>query len=525
MDKLQGLVEHHTILPARASQLSKAYRKDSQNSETSVNLMDELLASVMADTSAERDYNDLASSAQALFDIAIRVAPLRSPKELRLETPWLQKMFIHVAKHFYFFDHHSASVDLQNCSCRLVHAMLRVAVDHGICFDRPVLEQIIQRLFDGFDLAHDSYWELIGVCMEMNASIFASRPPSGNADDQSTEVGPQTISFSLFDSIRKHDQARMRDPHILDTAQTAMSVRHIPILKSVIFPLIHAFADARDLDSFLKFWQDQLTIVMQECNHWGGTVWEETELLQLIRGLTESSLTTGQIEQLFRSTSNMLSSMIAQDVDGPTHTAPCMAMLIILESILSGCTSDPILQKLKQAASTLQELCFGSHITNVTWSNAFSSRFWRLFATLNNRWALPANRVDQTQRTAEVALETVLQSVAGPVTDAEGLTDHVASSGREAYGEKVQALRFILSLAPSEHGSEDQSAENSITASLSVWIGKILNRYTPFPTRGTEPEPGGWDNRSWNVGNEPSTPAEFAVASLVLIVHHPSVLK
>ena len=539
VDALQELVMHHAILPARASQLIEANSNDSQSSDRPANLMDELLASILTETPVEPDRNYQVLSIKALFQIAVRVAPPRSPKERRLETSWLQKLFTHITEHLSFFDSGSASVGQRDSSCALVQGMLRAAVDQGFRFDRLVLERIVHRLFEGFQRTHDSFWGIISACMEMDANIFVSRSRSS---DHSSEVSPNQLLYSLFDNIRKHHEDQIRDRSSSGAVQTTTMVERSAILNHVIFPLAQAFADARDFNDFLGYWQSQLAIVLQGCNHWGATIWEDEELLQLIRGLAEPSLTIGQIEQVFLSTCNMLSSMIAQNVDEATDVAPCMAMMIVLESIVSGCTTDMSLQKLKHAAFAFQKLCFSTDFPKFTRSKTFKSRLWRLFATLNNRWPLPTDHLDPIMHTAIIAVEAVLENVEEPVVDTKRTTTQEAPSAWQAYSEKVQALRFILSLASTEKGSQYQSAGNSIIAPMSVWVEKILNWVTLSSDGGIESKTQCWDplsweiqnepetpqdpvNPSWEIRNDPSNPAEFAIATLVLIVHSPSVLR
>lgn len=472
---LEDLLVNNVILPARASFISsKSWKKAEGEDPTS--LTAELVLRPLAEIPhAKSGEFTLVSSAglessaiPLLFSVAIRSLPRATPKQRSIEDSWLRHLLS----------------QLEHCTHKLVsqiaptlqspqytstlNRMLREALDHKVRLDGSICEVTLARIVSISDKefgVSDTpiYWTLIGLCLEIDANHFVT----SSSVDKSSDGNP--------DTVQNRDLAAVLSQITNTDGQSTpySDVDYNTKLLKVVLPLAEAFASARVLTAFLLHWEEQLTICQPRRSEdtansgLSKIIWEDERLILLVGRLMESSLTPGQIEQVFQKIfTNLIPS---ESVDSEDHSGS-MANLVILDCVVGGLAKKPSLKQLEQTIHSLYLSILGIVSSGSSWPSEQSWRLWRILTTLNERWPLLQTSITREEAEGlamDEAAELIKHSVSAESTNVG-----------QVYLKELHAFSFILSLASVQNIKTDiPRPETDRAASV---IETILNYRQSF---------------------------------------------
>ena len=524
---LEGLVISYIILPARLAHLNAIQPLDLQNSDIPADLLDDLLASATANENLDTPLKDSLNPATMLYSIAIKCRPRRTPKQRRIESSWLQKLIAHVAESSSFFESPMHPVDRHTNPYVILRDMLRIALDHDVHFDSSFLERVLKHLFDFFDISVTTHWEIVSLCMAMDANVLVNASQSSAVNGEASQGVPNKLLQSLFENIIKHGRESSIDNVLSNTTKNATAAEHFTILKGIILPLAHAFAKSRNLAGFLRYWQEQLITSQYSDYSWDVSIWENNELQQVVEELVDPSLTVAQIEKVVLTIKDEIASMSEHAIRDTAISKACISRLVVLECVFAGCTTQLTLHRLSNTVSSFYSMVLQLVITNTSLPRHFKSSVWRILSTINVRWPTQEGDSNAIVGAAKMAFATVIEESQGvDEIEEDSMISTKADTARQIYREKFQAFRFVLSFASVEALNGGFIADVDVYAQVIVWVMMVVDRFTLSETGKCYVGVGATHySPPWDVREEPTMEEEFAIASLALIVQCPRVLQ
>lgn len=322
---------------------------------------------------------------------------------------------------------------------RTIKSMLHEALDHNVLLDISMLETLLS-IFSGLfsessgpDIVD---WDLVSLVLKINPDVFIrlSSPRQSN----------KFLTTMLTRITKIRFEVSMEDSHESN------------VITGVVIPLVQAFVHARDLPRFIEHWGKELTCYYQRLEEQAKetSIWEDSHLSQTIADFVESALTTGQLRQV------LLEAQADLTLTESSETIRPLASLVILDSAISGCTSDAIIENVmgtvQHLYTSLLNLASNDRFTNIPkmW------RVWRILTTINIRWSIPHATPD-----CKDAEDHVLRR-------ALRLVDYDASKCN--FTEELHAFYYILSFAaPEKSGTE--MLQNSPCQMIRLAVETVMN--------------------------------------------------
>ena len=401
---LENLLIDHVVLPLRSSFLSLASAYEVEN-EVSLTSFSERMVSLLRSffpqlenpflrADWKTDKHLALSVISLLFDVAIRCKPRNTPKLRRLENPWLEQLFIKLAKCAETLFPPVSSFRAQKDYIRIIKWMLRKAVDHQVQLSISSTEALLDQasgLFQGIsdsniesrvDLEDDNTmeWDLVSLCILNDSDAFVIPSSAATSNDTYAYRPPNKYLSALLKTIT--DQVCYKsseEDHDYDFKLT-----------QVIEPLCSAFVRARDLTGFLEHWREQLNIVQgrQRCqeNYIGvaSSIWEDERLLLYVAPLVEPSLTVGQISRVLSTATRDLAHCIPNVLNDKSLP---LSSLIMLDCVFIGLCRDETFVKLESTTLSVFSL-LGIVIPRPSQlTSTHDWRVWRIASTITDRWS------------------------------------------------------------------------------------------------------------------------------------------
>lgn len=486
---LHKLIAGHIIMPARAAFLETTQPGKLVSSGVAALPVEELFHPLQLECSRELENDFLQGpkgpSTGALvmfpmtFHLIIRCTSLDTTRRRTTEMPWLQYMFVYLARCASIPIPAPTSSPPATSSLRVLKKMLEIGITSKLFLDASILEDIMSR-YSGIVSEEPSKvdWELVGLCLKLDPNIFLMPSSSGEKGKiRPAEYG----SYFLAPLLSSITSVGLRTPQ-------EVPVLYNNILKDILLPLVAAFAHARGLDRFVEHWQEQLCICedSRRVSTSDLTIWEDEELLHLVARLLEPSLTTGQIEKIFHTAYADLEKRF--DFGGDNVGAVGWVSSVITECIVDGCTKEAVTDKLSRTAQMvyhislriLQESPY--RVAKLRW------RLWRVTASIRSHWPGTSSprkvsglEIAAESRALEKALETLLNS-----------TGFVWSA--QHFMEGLQAFKFILSFAPNVQQADLETSflQPEIESAIE-WVISCLKEQLEQIDPYRDP---GWDGRA-----------------------------
>ena len=468
---LENLLVDNIILPARGSFLnpkswgkSESEAKSSLSAESLLSPLGELPNTRFEELSLPK-YTDLAiPTISLLYSVAIESLPRVTPKQRSLEDSWLRYLFHQLEQCASRFCTQLKSSLHSKTYISTLNWMLSKAVDHKVRLGdsrfEPLINQIMSISDEDFDAPGTPiHWTFMSLSLKTDPNIFTSvnKNVDGNSD-----LAPNTHFASLVSRVTNTGWKK----------SSYNNVNYNAKLSTILLPLAQAFANARDLMTFISHWQEQLTICQQRRHRMRSSapesylvkiVWEDEKLLLFVGNLIESSLTTGQINSMFEKVHANLtpsSSITSNDYSGSVGS------LIILDCIVSGLSKESILNQLVETARSVYFSVVKIVSSTSIWPIEHTWRWWRILATLNNRWSIPQYS-KATEEAEEYAKSKAVESIREALSEE---ARHVAQD----FTKELHAFSFLLSSSYVHVNKPDVSQTKNSTI-ISV-IETILDR-------------------------------------------------
>lgn len=415
---LEDLLINNIVLPARGTFLSPKSFENPESEAQSLSA-EKLLAPLVKVPNMKFQGHGFLKNPDLgipiiplLFSAAIRSLPRITPKQRSLEDSWLRHLFHQLGQCAHGIITQSTMTLQFEQYIASLNPMLSEAVSHKVRLGDSRFEAILDRVQGVPDEEFDApdtlvYWTFMGLCLEIHPKIFTSRSSVDKIDEDNSAPAPNKYFASLISRVT-NTTWNTSSPN--DFNQNARQLK-------IFLPLAQAFANARDLMTFIFHWQEQLTICQQhrhqfhssrKATHLVTSIWEDEKLLLHIGTLIDSSLTMGQIDSMFQKVNASVapSPLIKSKDDYST-----ISSLVIFDCFVSGLTRESILDQLEETARS-------AYITvlNILPHVSISSlggqiwRLWRILATFNDRWSIvqyPGAAKDAEEFAVEKATESI----------------------------------------------------------------------------------------------------------------------
>lgn len=520
---LESLTMKNAIEPARLSLLN-AMQPQGRRDPTVPTIFAEDSLVAITDPDLKALTEGIKAPAAMFFNIAIQCRPRNTPKERRMEHSWLQRLFVYFAESLSFFESPTQDNGHRSKSIILIHDMLCTAFVNGMHFDGAVLERILGQLFEHFDSLVTAQWSIIQLCMEMDPKVFVSASRTSAILGKPSQGVPNVFLQSLFEKITEQGRELRSDSVLPDSSHDVASSDHEAQVQAVTIQLVSAFAQSRELISFIRHWREQLIAYQQTEFIWDASIWEEPQLQQHLKELLEPCATVEQIEKLLMIVKDDLTAIIKCEPLGIVDSRAYISHMIVLECVLSGCTTDSTIHKLRKVASESYDVILQLLLIKTAAERCFRLSSWKVLATIIGRWPTLEGSSKPSFDAARMAFATVVED--HPEVEempGKSRTPTKADKERTMYGGKFHAFRFLWSFASVALCRDGFTADNDVHTQVMIWLKTILDHFAPleigktFARHDTSP--------LWDAWSEPVTKDEFAVALLALMVQSPGVLQ
>ena len=485
---LEGLVVDHIVLPLRDSFQSLKSATDLEKGGAFTSFSDHMasllrqylpqLESPFLRAEWKTDKHLALSFISLLFDIAIRCHPRNTIKLRRVEDPWLEQLFIKLAKCAETLFPTATSVRAQQDHTRVIKWMLRKAVDYQVRLSASTIEGFLDQASNLFQSSSDSHteiradgeddnqieWGLISLCILNDSDTFVI--PSSSASENGTYAyrPPNKYLSALFRKIT--DEV---------CYESLIEDKHYDFkLLHVITPLCNAFTGARDLPGFLDHWREQLNIVQERQESHGNnfdlvpSIWEDERLLLYVAQLVESSLTTGQIDRVLSTATRDLAPSIPSALGDQSMS---LASLVILDSLCTSLSKDETAVKLESIALSVFSLLGVLISRPSSMSSPHYWRLWRIQEKITDRWS--------SLRDSSLFKRKVHPAICMASELINRISSELTLHENVYLKPELYAFRFLLKFAAMEDYFWEDLQFSSRPLILSA-VGKLLDIMEPF---------------------------------------------
>lgn len=389
--------------------------------------------------------------------------------------------------------------------------MLATAVQLQVPLESAMLERILQPLFRGSWVFAEVEWEIVSSCIKLDATIFVKPPGKSNINSVAAQLVPNKLLMSLLD--------RMGDVGwrftVIDNKRKSRlfnDTLYNSFIPTILAPLANSFIKARDASGFFSLWKQQLSQhYMSAQNADEISIWEDDELLHSIGKLCEHALPIEVADQIICQSLEALER--PADLPGSHGFDERIALLVTLECLLLGITSDRSLENSEQRALELYRLLLRLSADSTSRPNKFDTRCWRILALINDKWSLPQQSSDDEQAAllkAFFAIEKVC-TVEVP---------------RHDYSQEFQAFRFMLSLAEAEKPRCDALRAANPQADSTDKIGSIVENILKYSHNRRKINPASYSHVEWSANDDcVVTGADFGLACCAQLLTVPRTLR
>ena len=430
---LDDLLRIHILLPVQKSHLNSLLPRDIRNSDIPTGLIQTLLTPLtealqLKETANMRVYE----AATYLFSIAARKSRQLSPVKSRDRDTWLQYLFDQIAQSAGMFEDYDSSNDLSWMLVSFTQMMLATAVQLQVPLESAMLKRILQPLFGAPWAFVDVEWKIISSCMKLDTTIFVEPSRKSNLNGLVSQPATNKHLLSLLDRI---GEVGWRFTGINNQGKSGSfdDALYESFIPTILAPLANSFMQVRNPSGFFSLWKQQL------CRHYTNasnadkiSIWEDDELLHTIGKLCEHALPFEVADQILSQAYEMLERPF--DLPGSDGTDERVALLVTLECLLLGITSDRSLERLEQRALAIYRLLMRLSADSSSRPSKFDTRCWRILALINDKWSLSQHFSDDEQAAHLKAFFVIKELCTIEVP-------------RHDYSQEFQAFRFLLSLA------------------------------------------------------------------------------
>ena len=457
---LDELLRSHILLPAQKSHLNSLQPRDIRNSDIPTGLIQTLLTPLTHAFQLEETARMGAHEATTyLFSIAARESRQLTPIQGRDRDTWLQYLFDQIVQSAGMFEDYDSNNALSWMSVSFTRTMMATAVQLQVPLESAVLKKILQPLFRAPWGFTDVEWKIVSSCMMLDATIFVEPPGKSNKNSVSSQLISNKLLMSLLDRL---GEVGWRFTFI-DNKRKSRSLDdtlYNSLIPTILAPLASAYLQVRNPSGFFSLWKKQLSQhYMSARNADEISIWEDDNLLHTIGKLCEEALPIEVAEQILRQTFEALERPVdLPELDGHDEE---VALLVTLECLLLGITSDRSLEKLEQCALEFYRLLLRLLAESTSRPHTFDTRCWRILALINDKWSLPQHSSDDQQAALLKAFFAIKKVCTIEVT-------------RHDYSQEFQAFRFMLSLAEAEKARCDALLAANPEAGSTNKFGSII---------------------------------------------------
>lgn len=415
-----------------------------------------------------------------LFDTAVRAVPRESFRRQTQEVPWLETLFVAVAELAYSTAKEDDPKTFTAKFVLVLEDLLRIALDRniGLSLHTVLTHAGYTGLFEqGLDQVQ---WTVTALVVSLGVDVFL--PNSGLRDTR-----------KLLDALLDKIMFQWRNGFTTDS-ENYKTIKH-----SIVIPLLKGFAAARDLQTFMDVWQNQL-VTLEEARLQNDklplfSVWEDDDLCDAYCEVMRASLTSSHVATHIRSATND----IRADNGKISASAQSYAKFVVME-----------------ASSRCEELVFGESekiLTEVldTLTATLSSKQglhwrWRL-------WRFLRNLLQNKRPTTGDAIIHEIRSLL--IIAAKTISRNHKDLGKSTLAplESWEAYRFALEAVKGSPSDDRLAVFTTIFEEVSSFVVSIL----PDDARKSMKSP--WNGRVDTL----ETPRTLALAYVLAIIRVPEV--
>ena len=490
---LEGLLVDQVILPLRNAFLGSEPATDLENQVSFTSFSDNMvsllrryfpqLESPSLPVDWKTDKHLALSMISLLFDIAVKCRPRSTPKLRRIENPWLESVFIKLAKCAETLFSPASSGRARKDYVRVVKWMLRKAVDHQVRVGLSTIEALLDQNSGLFQVPNDNHtetridvedenqveWSLISLCILNDPDAFVIPSPSASNHETYSYANRPPNKYlatvlqkitddTCYDSLKEDEHYELK-------------------LEHVVKPLCNAFTGVRDLTAFLEHWREQLNMVQERrMSHRASSdlvpsIWEDERLILHVARSVEPSLTVGQVSRILSIVTHDQTPSSPKVLNDQTMS---LANLVILDCVFTGLFKEDTLAKLESISMSVFSL-LGVHISRPSMGSSLHDwRAWRVLATISDRWS-SLRESSMFKHKAHPAI-CMASELINRISSRPMLYDNVNLK------QELHAFRFMLKFAAMEDCFWDD-LQFSSRGKIRTAVAKLLDVMEPFSNR------------------------------------------
>ena len=435
---LEDLLLVHTLRPAQKSYLNSIQPRDIRNPDIPAGLTESLLAPLTQDLGLEgirKQYG--LNSAAHLFSLAALESWVPTPHKSRSRNSWLHLLFCQLTESAGTLGPYEAGDDHDVMLVTFTRMMLETAAQTQVRLESATIKKILKPLLNNYDFRRGIEWDVISLCMELDATIFLGLPEQTLVNEQVPKhVHNELLVLLLAKLERLGSVASMV---IIDSDLKPPDGSIYKSLFTRIFaPLARAFIQVRDFSGFFIVWQQEL------CEHYlehgyedRMSIWEDDSLIETISWLVESATPTGTADCLLHSAEEALEGLVGLSSFNKGAIERNTALLVTIECWLMGCTGSRALEELEGRVLGIHQLLLKLMAEDTERPTRFGTRCWRILALINDKWSISQHSLEVQQGILLKAFLTINRI-------------SVLEVQRYDYSQELEAFRFMLSLAEAE---------------------------------------------------------------------------
>lgn len=470
---LERLVVLHVVLPLRQHFLSL---KPTQSSSADTHANPDQVEAISGKIDSKFSPETRGELLPTLFNIAVRSVPRDTFRRQIGEAPWLETLFVVLAARSGCVIYGAASKETKD-SVPLLEELVQVAIDRKLGITLKTLAQYVSRFSELLESESPMRWRLISQIIRINVDVFL--PNSGYDESKLflekliSRITSECLQFSSFD---------------IETKTT--------IKTEVVIPLLRGFFGARDIETFVQIWKDQL-VFLESGRSLGKdayfySIWEDDDVLKTYGDLVTTTSPLGHTKSQLET---LLSGLQSDGNDN--DSSQNYVRVVFLDAFLmskprqdEGFIDSDLFDKL---FDTISSIATSKDRLHWNW------RLWRILQNLVDKF--PTSIVRLPSSLAQSVLPATIKSLQSFFKKSKKKSD--VTQCREAFC----SVQFVLSVLTKANIPDGDGHLNTLISSLEV----ILPAIAQF-------EDVAWDGRVEKL----ESPQTVGIGALTVLLANPS---
>ncbi|KAI6843777.1 hypothetical protein KC340_g268 [Hortaea werneckii] len=413
---LKSMLAKHIILPARAT-FSRVENTSSRTGELQNRLQKLKDFNAEITNLTHDDRTKRLATVPTFLEIALQCTPSATPRQRLKEKVWVEGIFAALLE---------CLPSNTPARSRVLIDMLDIIQKHA-SLSKETLTQLNDQYSGLSELGEESgshltvNWDLLAKIADLDANVYAELDRAGNVFE--------VLSFANFELMEGQQAPKVRQEEDIYTLWKAR----------IIVPVMHAFAQNRDITSFVEIWRNEVQVEFEGIT---GFVWLEID--EEFAQLVQPFMTDEQVTDTVSFHCNQIKEAVNSG-HVSCNLQQVRSSAVMLCAVFMGLRDDALIDRMCPIVSDVfSDLIRIFEDQRARESSAYFAHFWKLLRVSLEIWFPFWAEQQDDKSIIDDRLKAIAQSGAG--LKANSLVQDSGLTGGTVSAEATRFIALLLGL-------------------------------------------------------------------------------